>query len=143
MATAWRPIRERINLVGGETMVTDVAHTTTHPDANRAVVSHIRAQGSALGSLFSEARSSTCIVVFDDANVWVRRPPAAAEAPDGEADAVAVTLLDRKLKEKAAKRGRNVSLPIFNSSQMVHFRLSCADGPCDRLVGAEVCTPAQ
>ena len=109
--------------------------------AERALLSHTRAQAEGLVEFLGPAKTIISSVVFDDASMWVQKPK------DLHLDGERLRAFIRRQSMKTArgKPNRNVHLPALNVVQSLFSRGGgdAVDQLCHGLSGALVFVPTQ
>ena len=112
----------RIKLDESEISILVDAHSTKAADIDRGVLSHVRSQVKGCKEWFEKTEGATItafINLFDDADMWVRRPQGWQERTKRTLDGgLGVDGLG-KLNVTAKRKRRNVHMPVMNLQETI------------------------
>ena len=137
-------------------LVTDVSKDVDKTE-DRALVSHVAAQALHIAFLTDRAANHGFLLfanVYDDASMWIRRPPGdVGPSPEEEiARCITDTALQKELR-KRKKHGRQMHCPVLNmvesifvlsgcggAAEQIHIEAVCPHSPCQVLPEANYST---
>ena len=137
----------RVILTDADTFVHDVNGLDTYNlDLNMCTLSHVTKQASGLATYIKRplAKSRCHTIVFDDASMWLKKPPRTVDTQDIPAMIAAAPLeAQAKLQRHHRPRGRMMHTPVLNSTEHVFLTMDPVDGDTfEAVAGALVHSPA-
>ena len=111
----------------GDACVSSAKLGNTHIDQengqNRGLVSHIRAQSAGAASMIRSAGVQHCWSVnsFDDASMWIQKKEFLKLL-------TAEDRLDKRVKDKLQRKGKNCHLPVLNLNESIFVDLLAHPG---------------